>query len=1102
MADPQQNLGDEQTAEQAEPSQISGALDVPEAQPIDRSDPILQMSIPNLSLRARLGAGGSGCVYVAEHYILKKLVAVKMLNRQHEADSTWSSRIQREAQAMSRLNHPNIAKVFSFSVLENGQAVLVMELLSGASLERHVNENGPFNAEESKRLFLPLCDAIQYAHDCGIIHRDLKPANIMISKDGEAKILDFGVAKLSTDDGAQQKLTSTGQILGTPAYMSPEQCKGKLADARSDVYSLTCVLYFILTGKQLFSGNDAELLMAHLSSPPELSGAGFSQALKAVLQKGLAKEPENRFQSCRELAQSAEPANFKIGPIGSAKKLNRGLKAAVFCSVPLVLIGTVYLASSLNRTKQYEIRLTVEPHTKISDEVFKTIFEQMEIEHKNGNYDAVEKRFRKWVEDSSALSLESRIKALDLLIASESAIGKKEQAFKDAIELNEVLANPALRRKLEIYPERYVQPELLLSHVFAEHNDFERAAKALERAKNLLEQSSRTKKNEKKQDRLVFQKWYYQSAIHLAQARKDEPEILRIEKESSDHFLVNRAFDEYSDFETRYLEDLIRLGQLDKAKARFYEFIKKATVADPKKISLLIERMHTVGLALLTSKHIDDAVLWLDTASSEIDSLERLSDAERNELRIIQLDIKTKAGRNDIPKADLRKLEPYILEYVQTACEVQPRRKADRRLEDGFLWANELSFQLASARSADAFLFLDRYFSILEKHNLLSSSLITDQSYVLAPLPFHFSSEQLDNLRRRFLLAIKNEPSDLERKIKNEKLLSVVNQIGAFYWFLQKHDPSLTKSVKECRFFEQCWKVVRDRTDVSATDKVLLLNQSAEIFKRAPFISAGNLRSIISDYLSILKQDGSIQSKEKDIRIKDARTAESIACLNQSLHYLSDRFLSHQESVELVKNLSELYSQKSYFNSLIVEDATLHLWFFVMARNPAAIDKKALAQNTERLLQFNERNKDPQKIRLAQSIGYCCICLHSQGEDGRAFKIVSDFYKDHASWANDNLGLDAFLLGAKILCYKPAFGDLSKIADEYLSILDNAKPKEEMGTISYHVACIEKISEQLSKEGKKDIARSFLKEVEKNLKEKNLAPSELIPVCRRVGSQG
>ncbi len=200
-----------------------------------------------------LGEGGMSVVYKAKQELVDRIVAIKTLKMKLLADPMLLKRFEREVKTLSRLNHPNIVTVFD-CIVENGQPYFVMDFLQGCSLQELIIEEKRLSPGRCKNIFGQVCNAVDHAHRNGIVHRDLKPANIMlmdISGQEFVKVVDFGLAKIGEE---AQRLTQTGEIWGSPLYMSPEQCNGHSMDARSDIYSLGAVLYESLTGTVPFAG--------------------------------------------------------------------------------------------------------------------------------------------------------------------------------------------------------------------------------------------------------------------------------------------------------------------------------------------------------------------------------------------------------------------------------------------------------------------------------------------------------------------------------------------------------------------------------------------------------------------------------------------------------------------------------------------------------------------------------------------------------------------------------------------------------------------------------------------------------------------------------
>jgi len=260
---------------------------------------------------SELGRGGMGIVYKVEQVFLHEIYAFKLLQEQHLTGKLLI-RFQNEAQATIRLNHRNLVSCKDFGLLEDNCPFLVMECVEGTTLEAMLTKHRALPIKEAIAIFLQVCDGLGYAHDHGIIHRDLKPSNIMLpdqqfdTKHDVVKILDFGIAKIVCDED-RQALTRTGEIFGSPLYMSPEQCLGRNIDHRSDIYAVGCVFFETLTGLSPFAGETAlATMMQHQSNTiPTLKqtslGEDFPQALEQVIARLLAKDPAHRYQTMMAL---------------------------------------------------------------------------------------------------------------------------------------------------------------------------------------------------------------------------------------------------------------------------------------------------------------------------------------------------------------------------------------------------------------------------------------------------------------------------------------------------------------------------------------------------------------------------------------------------------------------------------------------------------------------------------------------------------------------------------------------------------------------------------------------------------------------------------
>ncbi|MGI8734643.1 MAG: serine/threonine-protein kinase [Pyrinomonadaceae bacterium] len=250
-------------------------------------------------IECEIGTGGMGTVYRATHLGLERPVAVKIIKREFAGDRDVADRFLREARTMARLRHPYAAMIFDAGNLPDGRHFIVMEFVEGTTLSEALVRDGRFSAERAVRIAVQICDVLEEAHQLGIIHRDLKPSNIMLNERGVC-VLDFGVAKVlvTPDTTATHATTGSGQIVGTPRYMSPEQCLGQRVGARSDLYSLGVVLYEMLAGRPPFVDAlpSAVLVKQATAPPPQLPQMrpDIPKPLAIAVHSLLAKRTEDR----------------------------------------------------------------------------------------------------------------------------------------------------------------------------------------------------------------------------------------------------------------------------------------------------------------------------------------------------------------------------------------------------------------------------------------------------------------------------------------------------------------------------------------------------------------------------------------------------------------------------------------------------------------------------------------------------------------------------------------------------------------------------------------------------------------------------------------
>ncbi len=322
---------------------------------------------------SEIGSGGMGVIYKSRHIALNQIVAIKMLHTSR-LDEISIRRFQQEAKAVTALDHPSIVRVRDFGVTESGQPHMVLDFIEGDTLSKAIEKTAALSITDSLEIFIQVCDALEHAHVRGVLHRDLKPSNIMLvprlSGPPLVKIVDFGIAKINDPEheSAVMNLTQTGEIFGSPLYMSPEQASGTKLDKRSDIYSFGCVMYETLTGAPPFvGGSSIETIFRQLNDePPTLRegslGKEFPDQIEEIVAKSLQKNPDERYQSMAELKnillnckmskEKSSIQQFQPDDVAALNKKRIEFKALLSALVALTILslisGYLVVASKFN----------------------------------------------------------------------------------------------------------------------------------------------------------------------------------------------------------------------------------------------------------------------------------------------------------------------------------------------------------------------------------------------------------------------------------------------------------------------------------------------------------------------------------------------------------------------------------------------------------------------------------------------------------------------------------------------------------------------------------------------------------------------------------
>ena len=321
---------------------------------------LVGQKVGSFEIEKIIGRGGMGVVYLARDTKLKRSVAIKSMPYKFKPNSTARTRFRREAELLASLNHPNIAVIYDIVEQDGDSGYLVLEYIEGQTLSQRISRE-PLELEEALSIGQQVAEAISAAHKKGIVHRDLKPSNIKITPEGRIKVLDFGLAKpyVSEDKADDVTATDVGRVVGTPAYMSPEQARGKDTDHRTDIWSFGCILYQMLTGQLPFEGETATDTLARIierqpdwEALPQQIPAG----IRTLLQRCLEKDPDKRLGDITEAAIEINETLSKP-LITTYAKLRRMIKifGVVTIGVILSVVAWKFIAQKGVQTSQKQV---------------------------------------------------------------------------------------------------------------------------------------------------------------------------------------------------------------------------------------------------------------------------------------------------------------------------------------------------------------------------------------------------------------------------------------------------------------------------------------------------------------------------------------------------------------------------------------------------------------------------------------------------------------------------------------------------------------------------------------------------------------------------
>lgn len=546
--------------------------------------------------------GGMGAVYQARHIHLGTKRAIKVIRSDIHINDGVYQRFKKEAQAISELSHSNIISFHDYGFVDSIPYV-VMDLLEGDSLDQAIKSEGKLSTAAALEIFVQVASALNHAHNKGIFHRDIKPSNIMLTKDEsgttQAKVLDFGIAKIQNPDFAQ-RLTGTGEIFGSPCYMSPEQGKGLQVDSRSDIYSLGCVIFETLTGSPPFQGKSPiETIMKHLNEKPPRLTKNLNEVitdpvladLEAIVERCLEKDPQSRYPTMQALEEDLKRLNYgeRLLHLHQEMSTRRNLQLAariykyLLIAFAILLIPGAFLMVSFERSWDKRLQEALQ-QPDYAEELIQELFQELP---KDQNY-ARNKAFLLW-HQSQFLRLKST--------GDPTLLQQSKQKLQEALTLAEKFKNTKTTTADGVthHLQADCYESLARCYMLEQSTDSRKqGVRAAERAVELRRQSADSKTRNENSD-------YINLALSLellAETLKNSGEYSRMEKLHDEAERLIRSYHTESWLLANCLEahaeTLDKLGKRDLARAKLKEALQNRLAIydknDPK-VQILLKKL-------------------------------------------------------------------------------------------------------------------------------------------------------------------------------------------------------------------------------------------------------------------------------------------------------------------------------------------------------------------------------------------------------------------------------------------------------------------------------------------------------------------------------